>query len=35
MKKLGLDQNTLDDIIQRVVEVAQPLHGYVLQDAFV
>ena len=24
MKKLGLDQNTLDDIIQRVVEVAQP-----------
>ena len=24
MKKLVLDQNTLDDIIQRVVEVAQP-----------
>lgn len=24
MKKPELDQNTLDDIIQRVVEVAQP-----------
>ena len=37
MKKLGLDQNTLDDIIRRVVEVAQPqriiLFGSAVQGA--